>query len=249
LDQHLAVALSVTDLEVSLRSRYAQLLAHLGDVDAAQRQIDAAHARVDRLGQPYARRLVLIFESFLAMRLEQAERVQQLAETIQRIATEHAIAQAEGPSRWLLGWAKARLGDPVGGHALIRDGYARDERLGVLRGRSGVLGHAAEALMLAGRCADARRQLDEAIALSARMGERLYDPDLLLRRGRIALERRALDAARTWRRAALDEARRQRALWLELTACVALCGLDGARPADFDALSAVRARVREGAGA
>jgi len=249
LDEDLASALSVTDLEVSLRSRYAQLLAHLGEVDTAQRQIDAAHARVERLGQPYARRLALIFESFLAIRLEQPERVQRLAETMQRIATEHAIAQAEGPSRWLLGWARARLGDPLAGHALILDGYARDERLGVLRGRSGVLGYAAEALMHAGRWDDARRQLDEAVALAARMGERLHEPDLRLLQGRIALAQRDVDAARASMRAALDEARRQQALWLELTACVALCSLDGARSGDFHELAAARTRTREGSGA
>jgi len=245
LDRDLATALSVIDLEVSLRSRYALLLAHLGHVDGAQRQIDAAHARVDRLGQPYARRLVLIYESFVAMRLEQAERVRRLAEAIARIASEHAIAQAEGPSRWLLGWAMARLGDPLGGHALILDGYARDERLGMLRGRSGVLGHAADALIQAGRWRDARRQLDEAIALATRMGERLHEPDLLLLKARVALGLDERDAARDALHAALHAAQAQQAQWLELTALTELCALEGT-PDARTVLAAARAQLREG---
>jgi len=243
--EHLATSLTVVDLEVSLRSRFSQVLAHLGEIDAARAQIAAANERARRLA-PYALRLVQIFEGFLEARLERHERVQVLAESIRRLADEHGIAQAGGTSRWLRGLALARLGQPVEGHALIVEGYAIDERIGVMRGRSGVLGYAVDALVLAGRWADAQRELDAALALAQRLGERLHLPDLLLLQARIALGLRDAPAARAAMQAARDEAQRQQALWLELTACAALCGLDEAKDADFAALAAARARLREG---
>jgi len=249
LGERLASALTVVDLEVSLRARLALLLALLGAIDQALRQIELAYARVGAVRQPYSRRLVLIFEGFVHARLGHPERVREVAEQMTRIASDHSIAQAEGPARWLMGWANARLGDPLGGHALIREGFTLDERMGVMRGRSGVLGYAAEALILAERWADAQSQVDEAMALARRLGERLHLPDLLLLQARIALARRDLAAARAATRAALAEAHEQGALWPELAAGVALCGLDGAPASDFDALAAARARLAEGLGA
>jgi DNA-binding winged helix-turn-helix (wHTH) protein/tetratricopeptide (TPR) repeat protein len=245
-DERLAAALSVVDLEVSMRSRLSQVLAQMGEIDAAHRQIGLAHARVDRFAQPYARRLVLIFESFLAQRLDRAEHVLALGDALEHIATDDAIAQAEGPARWLRGWALARLGQPLAGHALIREGYALDMRRGVLRGRSGVLGHAAEALVLAEQWDEAQRTLDEARSLAARMGERLHLPDLLLLGARIERGRGDAATARESLQAARREAADQRALWLELVALVASCEADGAAAAQLDALAGVRARLPQG---
>jgi len=246
MGERLATALTVVDLEVSLRSRLSQVLVQLGAVDQGRHQIAAAHARVDRLGQPYARRLVLIFESFLELRLEHPERVQALGEAMQRIASEHALAQADGPSRWLRGWALAQRGQPLAGHALILEGYAMDVGLGVLRGRSGVLGYAARALILAARWHDAQQQLDEALSLAARMGERLHLPELLLLQGQIALGLGEAAAARASMQAARREAASQQALWLEASALAALCETAGAGDEDLAALAAARRRLLEG---
>jgi DNA-binding winged helix-turn-helix (wHTH) protein/tetratricopeptide (TPR) repeat protein/type II secretory pathway predicted ATPase ExeA len=243
LGEALASALTVVDLEASLRSRLAMLLAVLGEVEAALQQIALAHARVATVRQPYSRRLVLIFEGFLHVRLGQPERVRELAEQMERIAADHSIAQADGPVRWLAGWACARLGDPVGGHALILEGFAIDNRIGVMRGRSGVLGYSAEALILARRWAEAQAQVDEAMVFAERLGERLHRPDLLLLTARIAVGRRDATAARAAMQAALAEARAQGARWNELVALVALCELAQAPRDEFDALAAVRARI------
>jgi DNA-binding winged helix-turn-helix (wHTH) protein len=247
LSERLATSLTVVDLGVSLRARFSQVLLHLGEVDAARAQIAAANERARTLA-PYALRLVQIFEGFLEAKLERHERVQTLAESIRHLADEHGIAQAGGTSRWLRGLALARLGQPLEGHALIVEGYAIDERIGVMRGRSGVLGYAVDALLLAGRWADAQRELDAALALAQRLGERLHLPDLLLLQGRVAFGQGDLAAARASMQAAREEARQQQALWLELAACVALCGLDDSTRHDFDVLAAVRAQLREGTG-
>ncbi len=245
LDRPVADALAVVDLEVSLRAHLSQVLAQQGLVDQAGLQIAAARERADRLGYPYARRLVYLFEALLAQRLGQAEQVLDLAQALQQLATQHAIVQAEGPVRWLRGWALAQLGQPLEGQALILDGYARDARLGMRRGRSGVLGCAADAWLRAGHLAQAQAQLDEAFALAGRIGERLHTPDLLLR-GRIALAQADTPAARQALQAAWREACEQQAWRPALATAVALCGLADARAADFAVLAQARSRVTEG---
>ena len=245
LDRPVADALAVVDLEVSLRAHLSQVLAQQGLVDQAGLQVAAARERADRLGYPYARRLVYLFEAFLALRLGQAELVLDLAQALQQLAAQHAIVQAEGPVRWLRGWALAQLGQPLEGQALILDGYARDTRLGMLRGRSGVLGYAADAGLRAGQPAEARALLDEALALAGRIGERLHTPDLLLLRGRIALEQDDNAAARQALLAAWTEACAQQAWRPALAAAVALCGLADAGAADVDVLVQARRRVVE----
>jgi DNA-binding winged helix-turn-helix (wHTH) protein/tetratricopeptide (TPR) repeat protein len=243
LGDALASALTVVDLEVSLRARLAMLLALLGEVAPALQQIALAHARVETVRQPYSRRLVWIFEGFMSARLGQPERVRELAEQMERIASDHSIAQADGPVRWLMGWARARLGDPLGGHTLIVEGFTIDHRVGVMRGRSGVLGYAAEALILAGRWDEAQAQVDDAMAFAKRLGERLHAPDLLLLTARIALGRGNAAAARDAMHAAWAEARAQGARWNELAALVALCELAPPPRDALDALPAARAAI------
>jgi hypothetical protein len=242
----LADALAVVDLQVSLHARLSQALARLGLMAQAEAQIAAARERAEHLGYPYGRRLVLIYEAFLAQLLEQPARVLEAAEALQRLAAEHAIAQAEGPARWLRGWALAHTGQPLEGFTLILDGYARDTRLGMRRGRSGVLGHAAEAAWLTGRGQEARAGLEDAFALAGQLGERLHLPELLLLRGRIELGSGDAASARLAMQGAWREACKQQALWPALAAAVALCGLPDAGAQDAAALALARAQVVEG---
>jgi hypothetical protein len=246
LGVELGHARAVVDTEVGMRARLSQPLAHLGLVNQAKAQIEKATRLAASLRQPYARRLVLVLAGFLQVRLQAPGKVLELADELDRLVAEHSMAQAEGPARWLRGWATAHLGDPQTGHALVMQGYEHDTRLGMQRGRSGVLGYAAEALTLAGHWSEARDQLDEALGLARRIGERIFLPDLHLLEARIARGRNDLEGARTAALASLQEARRQQALWLELEAQVALCELHGAGRADFAALEDALARLNEG---
>lgn len=244
-DDQLAAMASV-DPAVSMKARLGQTLSHLGLVDQALLQIQAARLGAERSGQPNAQRLVLIFEGFFAVRTEDPERALAVAEGIYRITVDHGIVQAEGPALWLRGWALARLGNPDEGWQLIRDGYACDLRLGVMRGRSGVLGYVAEASILAGQWQRARAELDEALALAERMGERIWLPDLWLLEARIAQGLGELEAADSALRRAWQEAQRQQAGWLVLVVLAALCVSAGASPADWHALASARAAQQEG---
>jgi hypothetical protein len=97
-----------------------------------------------------------------------------------------ALAQGRTASRWFLGWAKARLHEPREGHALIREAYEENVRLGMLSGGSETLGYAAEALVLGGDLEGAQKELDQALQISSKYGERVYLPQLLLIEATIA---------------------------------------------------------------
>lgn len=169
-----------------------------------------------------------------------------MAATLEKLAAQHSIVQAEG-SRLLLGaWALAHLGDPETGHARILEGHAILKRIGMIASSTQILCYATEAIMLAGRWSLAQAHMDEALQLAYRLGERVRIPDLLLLQARIALGERRLDSARASMRASLDEARTQHALGFELEALVALCELDEPEPADLNWLEDAYGRLREG---
>jgi hypothetical protein len=72
------------------------------------------------------------------------------------------------------------------GYVLIMEDYQCDARLEMWAGGTQVLAYATEALILAGRWSDAQKQVDEALSLAYRIGERIFVPDLLLQ-ARVAL--------------------------------------------------------------
>jgi DNA-binding winged helix-turn-helix (wHTH) protein/tetratricopeptide (TPR) repeat protein len=236
----------VVDFGVSMHARLGQNLAHLGLADQARAQIDAALARADALAQPFTQALALNYAAMVEARLGDPERMLAQANDLDSKVTSHALGQGAGPARWLRGYALARLGEPETGHALIADGLERNVRQGMIGGNTAVMGYAAEALILAGRWSEAHKHLEEALALAQRIGERLYLPDLLLLQARVSLGQKQLDAARSAMQAALAEARSQHALWLELSALVALCELDDAASEDRSALEDACTRVTEG---
>lgn len=238
-------ALSVIDLQVSLHCRLSQALSSMGCVDTALAHAQAAQERAANFG-PYTRRVSLLFLGQLHAALGNPQQVQDVADQLARLAEAFSMPEAAAPAAWLRGWALAQRGDPGAGHALIVSGAQSDERLGFRRGRSGVLGFAAEALALAGRPDEAQRQITEALAFAQTSGERLHLPQLLLLRARVALQQGAAGMAEEALNACMQEARSQEAHWTGLRA--QLFRWDIARPGvdRIKTLAAARALVPEG---
>jgi hypothetical protein len=145
------------------------------------------------------------------------------------------------------GWALAQGGQPALGHALMLEAF----EMQTARGRPGgggtaILGHAAAALLQAGRLDETRAQLDQAFALARRLGETTYRPELLLVEARLALARGERESGLCAMRSAVREAVAQQSLWLALVAQVALCGQAGASADDRDALARLFATLPEG---
>ena len=238
--------LRIVDPDVSMRSIISIPLGQLGLVDQARVQVDAALARARSLDQPVAEMLACWCAAALEARLERPDGVLAHADSLERLRTEHGLAPAEGPSLWFRGWVRARRGDPQAGHASIMAGYAAHERLGRLAGGTQVLAYAAEAMVLAGDWVEASKHVQMALGLAERLGERICVPDLLVLQGRIVAGAGDAALARRSMLGALELARAQGALWLELVALSELCELDAGPARHVEELRAAFARLREG---
>jgi DNA-binding winged helix-turn-helix (wHTH) protein/tetratricopeptide (TPR) repeat protein len=239
-------AVFLIDPEASMRSNLAPLLLNLGYADQARVEAARAIARGERTADPFGRVLSLWCACLLYARLSLVEEVAKYSTALGRVVAETGVRQGVGPSLWFRGWVEARRLAPRAGLALILDGYAQHESLGMYAGCTEVLGYAAEAALLDDRYDAAQRHIDDALALSARIGEEGMLCDLLLLQARIAAARGEGDAARAWRERALAAARAEDALGWEINALVANAENPERTPADIAALAAAYARLTEG---
>ena len=205
----------VADPEVALLGMLGIQLLHLGELEAARARLQQAHTRARELGQPFARMVAIWCDALCEVRLGDVARVATLAEEMQALVEEFALAQGRAACQWFRGWADARRGQPREGYRLIREGYEANTRLGMLAGGSETLGYGAEALVLAGDWDAAEAQLREALQVADAHGERVYLPQLYLIEAAIARARGEFAAARTAVRRAVEESRAQEAPWLE----------------------------------
>ena len=227
------------DPAVTLIAMLGLQLLHLGLVNQGRARMIEAHARANRLGQPTARMVAMWNETLFELRLDNVPRVAALAEEMRVLAEEFALAHGRTACRWFSGWADARMGAPLEGYRRIREAHESNVRLGMLAGASENLGYAAEALLLSGDWRAAQQQLEEAMTIAHRSGERVYQPQLSLLEAAIARLRGDDEMAEATLRRAVVEARAQSAPWLELLALLALCESEHATDADRATLATI----------
>jgi len=229
----------LVDPQVALLGLLANPLVHLGLVQQARVRVQRAHARARDRGWPMARLVAIWHGAMLEVRLGDAERVAALADEMQALVDEFALAHGRTACRWFRGWADARMGQPRDGHRRIREAYEDNTRLGMLAGGSEVLGYATEALVLAGDWDGAQHELEDALQVANTLGERVYLPQLFVMQAAIARARGDRAAADAAIRRAVAEARAQEAPWLELMALFELCERHSATAKDRRALAAL----------
>ena len=233
------------DPAVTLLAMLGVQLLHLGLVNQGRARLREAHARADQLGQPTARMVAIWNEALFELRLDDVQRVAELAEEMHALAEEFALAHGRTACQWFGGWAEARMGAPLEGYRRIREALDDNVRLGMLAGASENLGYAAEALLLGGDWHAARQQLKEAMTIAHRSGELVYQPQLSLLEAAIARARGHAEEAETTLRRAVVEARAQGAPWLELLALLSLCESIHATDADRAMLATIVEQLPE----
>jgi DNA-binding winged helix-turn-helix (wHTH) protein/tetratricopeptide (TPR) repeat protein len=214
-------------------------LLHLGLVQQARARMQQAYARADQLGQPMGKMVAIWCDTLMEIRLGNSNRVASLADDLRALVEESGLGLGRAAWRWFSGWADARNGEPREGFRRIREAYEDNTRRGMLAGGSETLGYAAEALLLAGELDAARRQVEEALRIADNRRERVYLPQLFMIEAAIARARGESAVADAAARRAVAEAREQEAPWLELLALVELCGNEGAKAKDRQALAAL----------
>jgi tetratricopeptide (TPR) repeat protein len=236
----------LVDPQVALLGSLSIPLVHLGLVEDARACLQRAHARARQRAWPMARMVAIWYDALLEVRLGNAERVAALADEMRALVDEFALAHGLTACRWFRAWADARTGQAGDGYRRIREAYEENARLGMLAGASEILGYATETLLLAGDLDGARKQVEEALHLADRLGERVYLTQLQLLDASIADALGEPERARESIQRAIAEARAQEAPWLELLALSALCERPGATPEARASLRAVLDRITGG---
>ncbi|MGE3865088.1 MAG: AAA family ATPase, partial [Burkholderiaceae bacterium] len=132
----------VIDPGVSMLTNLPLALLLMGFPEQARRRTAEALQRAQQIDEPMARMLALWGSGMIEAMLEQPRPVAELADRLEQVVSTHTLAQGEGPARWLRGWSRACLGDPLAGCAEIIEGYGCHLRLGMYAGASQVLHHA-----------------------------------------------------------------------------------------------------------
>lgn len=244
-DESLQTAFIVDPL-TTFHGAHAMALLRLGRINESRASVATARTRSQRFGQPMPRLVAYWFSALLEIQLGNVAGVADYATKIRAITDDAALAQGEGPSLWFRGWAEAYQGAPVEGFRKIRAAFEHNTGMGMYSGSPEVLGFGVEACLLANDLVQAQIQLDEAMQLALRLGEHIHVPQLHLLGARIETARNNPSGARESLVCGLTEARNQSAPWLILNALLALCELDGAGPAELDALREVRKAVQGG---
>jgi tetratricopeptide (TPR) repeat protein len=246
LDETTSSAVFAADPNVIILGYLALALLHVGLVDQACARIREAYARARALGEPGPRLAALWFEALFEVRMDNAERVAEVAEQLRALAEEYALPPGRAAHLWFGGWADAQLGRAREGYRLIREGYDEALGLGIRAWSSETLGYAVEALMRAGEWVAARRELESAMHCVEAIGEREYLPKLLLLDASIAdalgEPKRAQDALRQ----AIAEARAQEAPWLEMIVLTGLCERKHSTARDRESLRRVLEKIAGG---
>jgi len=236
----------ILDPECGIRANSVRAFFQRGLFDEARKQSSLAIEIADRLGQPLAQVLAHWRAGMLEVRLGRPEKVMEHANRIGLAVSKTYISQGDGPSRYLSGWAEARLGDPKTGLERIRDGLERHRRIGMIANSTEVMAYAAEALILAGDVEGASQQLAEAFARSRELDEQDYVSMLLVLQARVADAKGDGAAAYRWLHEAVRIARSQEAQGFELKAACARVEHPLSTAADRAELAALFESLTEG---
>jgi DNA-binding winged helix-turn-helix (wHTH) protein/tetratricopeptide (TPR) repeat protein len=238
----------LVDPQVGLLGMLAVPLLYLGLVEDARAAVQRAYTRARERRWPMAMLTAIWYGALFEVRLGNTERVAALADEMQALVDEFTLAHGQAACRWFRGWADARMGAPREGYRRIREAYDDNARLGMLAGASEILGYATEALLLAGDLDPAEKQLEEALQIADKLGERVYLPQLFLLDAAIARARGQTTAADAATRSAVAEARSQEAPWLELITLTELCAHDSSTAEDRVALARLIDQLPEARG-
>ena len=173
------------ELTVLCQSGLGVARAYQGQADAALQLTGQAVGSARRLGDPLSLVFALFGDAWAATVAEEVTRVLDSSTEQAALIAKHGFRQWGIAPQFLRGWAEARSGDPRGGEQRIRAALAEMDARGTSGYRPFALGVLAEALLLAGRPAEADDTLRLATQETDRLGEHLYDPRLRALQARI----------------------------------------------------------------
>jgi adenylate cyclase len=234
----------------------AQALGRLGRIhwlqgrpDEAQRTATACLARAEAHGSPINRALALLYALMVEQFRRDEDAAQALTKSYLELSEEYGFYLPFPIVHAVSSRPLAQGGEYAAAVAQLEEGIAANFRLGVRQGSTHLLAFLAEMELWRGCAREGLVAIDKALALVEETGERFCEADIHRIRGELLWLDREGQPAEACFQTALDVARRQGALSLELRAATSLARLwndtghgQEARPL----LAAVYGRFSEG---
>jgi DNA-binding winged helix-turn-helix (wHTH) protein/predicted ATPase len=235
---HSYVFYDVTDPGVACLCHLAWTLWFLGYPDQALKRSHEALALAQGLSHPYSLSFALNFAAALHCCCREERLTQERAEAAMALSTEQGFPLWLAMGTILRGWALAERGQGEEGMAQIHQGLAAFQAIGAELGRSAFLALLAEAYGEIGQAEEGLRVLAEALAVTDKNSERLYEAEIHRLKGELSLQLRQVRTSQSKSKVtnpqseaevcfhkAIETARRQQAKALELRAVMSLARL------------------------
>jgi predicted ATPase len=206
----------------------ARTLALLGENATALRHAGDGVALAERLSHPFTRAFALTHAAAVHLELDDPRQAREYGELARDIAREWRFSLLEGWASCYLGASLARLDELTAGMALLCEGIERSRATGSEMFQPHLVGLLAAAHLRDGSIDEGLQCVSDALAISARTGERFYLSELHRIKGELHLAQgsgpqRQAEAEGELRKA-LAVAHSQRAALLASRATTALLG-------------------------
>jgi predicted ATPase len=223
----------------------------LGFPDRASAGSNAALAEARRLRHPPSLAGSLAFAATLLALAEDNAALNESADQLVAVTTEQGFPAWRARGMIYRGRVKVANGDVTEGISLLRSGLTAYRASGAEGWMSHYTALLARACEIAGQIEEALAQLDDALQMAERTGERWFAAELYRHRGQLLLRQGHSEAAEELYRRALSIAEKQEAKLWELRAAASLARLrrDEGRQAEArDILAPVYGWFTEGFG-
>jgi DNA-binding winged helix-turn-helix (wHTH) protein/class 3 adenylate cyclase/predicted ATPase len=221
----------------------------LGFPEQALAQTNKAITEARRLPHPPSLAMSLGIDALLLSILGDDAALEQRADGLVAVATDQGFPFYRATGAIFRGWVKAKSADVTEGLSLLRAGSSAYCATGAMAWMPLYIALLAGACEIAGQIEEGAAQLDQALQLVERTGERWFAAELDRQRGRLLLRQGHPEAAEELYRKALGIARDQEARLWELRAAASLARLwrdQGRRAAGRDLLAPVYGWFTEG---
>jgi len=235
--------------QLAAQAALAIVLFCLGFPDQALSQSNKAIAEARRLPHPPTLAMSLGIAALLLSIIGDDIGLEQRADGLVAVATDQGFPFYRATGAIFRGWAKAKNADVTEGMSLLRAGSSAYCATGATAWMPLYTALLAGACEIAGQIEEGAAQLDQALQLVERTGERWFAAELDRQRGRLLLRQGHPEAAEELYRQALGIAREQEAKLWELRAAASLTRLwrgQGRRAAARDLLAPVYGWFTEG---
>jgi predicted ATPase len=223
----------------------------LGFPDQALARSSESLAEARRLDHPPTLASSLTISARLLALVGDNVALDQSADELLAVATEQGFALWHALGTLLRGWVKVKNDDVAEGISLMRSGWTACRATGTVGNMTAFIALLAWACEIAGQIDEAMTQLNDALQIAERTGERWLDTELYRHKGQLLLREGHTAAAEELYRKALSIAQEQEAKMWELRAAVSLARLrrDQDRHAEArDLLAPVHGWFTEGFG-